>query len=100
MLCRCGAAVVRTPTSDPLVWIRAGILGVAVGNGLSGEIGFLSLRCAARVVAVKTESALHIELRLGPGPENQTRFGFADGPVRVGRQRVWPKVSASLAGLY
>src|SRR6202044_458406 len=33
------------------------------------------LRCATRVVAVKTESALYIELSLGPRAENQTCFG-------------------------
>jgi hypothetical protein len=32
-------AEVRTPISAPLVGTRAGILAVAVGNGLSGEIG-------------------------------------------------------------
>jgi hypothetical protein len=49
VLCRWGKAEVRTPISAPLVWTRAGILEVAVGNGLSGEIGSsFALRHARR----------------------------------------------------
>src|SRR6516162_7870775 len=33
------------------------------------------LHCAARIIAVKSESTLYVELSVEPGTENETRFG-------------------------
>src|SRR5271165_1752079 len=44
---------------------------------------FNPLRCAAHVVAVKTESTLYIELGIEPRAENQT--GFRAGQEPAGR---------------
>ena len=44
---------------------------------------FNPLRCTPHVVAVKTESTLHIELGIERRTENQTRFGA--GQELVGR---------------
>ena len=49
---------------------RAGRIGVRIVR----RNRFHRLRCAAPVVRVKTESALGIELSIGPRAEDQTRF--------------------------
>src|SRR5271156_4058420 len=49
--------------------------GAGGGERIGRRNRFHVLRCATRVVAVETESALYIELSLGPRAENQTCFG-------------------------
>jgi hypothetical protein len=69
---------------------RAGCIGVRIVR----RNRFHRLRCAAPVVRVKTESALSIELSIGPRAEDQTCFwagqelGGRAGIGRVHRSRV------------
>src|SRR5208283_5515757 len=49
--------------------------GAGRGERIVRRNRFLLLRGATRVVAVETESALYIELSIGPRAENQTCFG-------------------------
>ena len=52
---------------------------------------FRGLRRATPVIAVKTESALYIELSLGPRAEHQTRFWFGQelgGRAGIGGRKV------------
>src|SRR5271165_978028 len=53
---------------------EGGNSGAGRWERIVGRNRFNPLRCAARVVAVKTESTLYIELSLEPRAENQTRF--------------------------
>src|SRR5450432_2542945 len=56
------------------------------GERIVGGNQLFPLRCASWVVAVKAESSLYIQLRLGPRPENQTCFRF--GQELIDRSRV------------
>src|SRR5580704_18828502 len=55
-------------------WDQGGNWGGGRWKRIVRRNWFHPLRCAARVVAVKTESTLYIELRLGPRAENQSAF--------------------------
>src|SRR5271166_4217985 len=55
-------------------WDQGGNWGGGRWERIVRRNRFNPLRCAACVVAVKTESTLYIELSIGPRAENQTRF--------------------------